>query len=476
MLLARHSLLDLCRADVRGHDQDGVLEVHCPPLAVGEAAVIEQLKQNVEHVAVCFFDLVEENYRVGLSANRFGELPTLFVADVSGRRADQPRHRMPLHVLGHVDSNQRVLVVEEELRERLGRLGLSDPRRSEEDERTDRSVGILKTGTRPANGIGDGFDRASLANHPLAEPLLHSNQLLHLALEEPGDRDVGPFGDHLRDILGVDLLFEKLLFLLQLGELGVQLRDLLLQGGNDPELQLGGAVQVAGALRRRLLVFRFVELLLDASQLGDRFLLGFPVRLEAGELLVEIRQLALDLRQPLPRMGVAFFFQSFPLDFELDDPPAHLIHLRRHRIDLDPQSRRSLVDQVDRLVGQEPVRDVPVGQRRRGDDRRVLDSDSVVNFVTLLQAPQDADRVFDGRLVHLHRLEAPLQRGVLLDVLPVFVQGRRADAMQLAAGQRRLEHVARVHRPFGLSRPDQGVKLVDEEDDLALCRGNLLEH
>ena len=65
-----------------------------------------------------------------------------------------------------------------------------------------------------------------------------------------------------------------------------------------------------------------------------------------------------------------------------------------------------------------------------------------------------------------HGLEAALQRRVLLDVLAVFVQGGRADAAQLAAREHRLEHVGGVHRAFGLARADEGVQLVDEEDDL----------
>ena len=40
------------------------------------------------------------------------------------------------------------------------------------------------------------------------------------------------------------------------------------------------------------------------------------------------------------------------------------------RIDLHAQARRRLVDEVDRLVGQEAVGDVAVRQRRGGDERR----------------------------------------------------------------------------------------------------------
>jgi hypothetical protein len=68
----------------------------------------------------------------------------------------------------------------------------------------------------------------------------------------------------------------------------------------------------------------------------------------------------------------------------------------------------------------------------------------VVRLVALLQAAQDRDRVRHRRLADEDRLEAPLERGVLLDVLAVLVERRRADRAQLAAGQHRLEHVRRV--------------------------------
>ena len=49
------------RADVAGHDDDGVLEIHGAALAVGEPAVVEDLKQHVEHIAMGLFDFVEQD-------------------------------------------------------------------------------------------------------------------------------------------------------------------------------------------------------------------------------------------------------------------------------------------------------------------------------------------------------------------------------------------------------------------------------
>ena len=47
--------------------------------------------------------------RVRAPAHGLGELAALLVADVAGRRADEPRDGVLLHVLGHVDADHRVL-------------------------------------------------------------------------------------------------------------------------------------------------------------------------------------------------------------------------------------------------------------------------------------------------------------------------------------------------------------------------------
>ena len=103
-------------------------------------------------------------------------------------------------------------------------------------------------------------------------------------------------------------------------------------------------------------------------------------------------------------------------------------------------------------------------------------SHAVVHFVLLLQAAQDGDGRLHARLADEDLLEAALQRGVLLDVLAVFVERGGADAVQFAARERRLEHVARVHRAFGLAGADHGVQFVDEDDGLAFVLGEFVEH
>ena len=93
-----------------------------------------------------------------------------------------------------------------------------------------------------------------------------------------------------------------------------------------------------------------------------------------------------------------------------------------------------------------------------------------------MQAAQDGDGVFHRRLFHHHFLETALQRGVFFHVLAVFIERRRADAVQLAARQGGFEHIARVHRAFGFARTDHGVNFVDEKDDLAVGFFDIGQH
>ena len=58
-------------------------------------------------------------------------------------------------------------------------------------------------------------------------------------------------------------------------------------------------------------------------------------------------------------------------------------------------------------------------------------------------------------------------RRVLFDVLAELVEGRGADALQLAARERGLDDVAGVDCSLGGACADQGVQFIDEQDDLA---------
>ena len=177
-------------------------------------------------------------------------------------------------------------------------LGLPDARGAEEDERAGRALGVLEAGARAADGLRDGLDGGVLPDDALVELLLHAHQLLRLGLGELEDRDAGPHRDDVGDLLLADLR------------------------------ALAGLARAPLLLELALLVG---ELALLVAQV--RGLLEL-LRLDRG-LLVAPRGLDLLLEIAVHGRG-------------------------RHR--LDARARGGLVDQVDRLVGQEAVGDVAVGQ------------------------------------------------------------------------------------------------------------------
>src|SRR5439155_18572003 len=72
-------------------------------------------------------------------------------------------------------------------------------------------------------------------------------------------------------------------------------------------------------------------------------------------------------------------------------------------------------------------------------------------------------------------LEPALEGRILLEVLAVLVARGRPDRLQLPSGQHRLEDRRRVDGALSRPGPDQGVQLVDEQNDVS-TRLDLLEH
>ena len=309
----------------------------------------------------------------------------------------------------------------------------------------------------------------------MVQLLLEPEELLHLALHELGHGNARPARDDLGDVLLVHLFLDHPPPAAGLG-LGLQLLELSLELGERAVLQLGHAVEVVGAHRLVDLELDLLDALAELARALDGRLLALPLLAHLGRLRLQVGQLLLELRQPIPGGGVGLLAQGGALDLELRDPTGDLVQLGRHRVDLRPQAGRRLVHEVDGLVGEKPVGDVALRQDRRRHQCGVLDPHAVVDLVAFPQPAQDRDGVFHRRLVHHDRLEAALEGGILLDVLAVLVQRGRPDAVQLAARQHRLEQIAGVHGALGRARADHRVQLVDEEDDLALRLLHGLEH
>ena len=121
-------------------------------VVVGQRAVVHDLEEHVEHVGVRLLDLVEEEHRVRRLRDGVGEEAALVEADVARRRADEARDGVALHVLAHVEAQERDA---QHLGELLGDLGLADAGGAGEEEGADRLLGRAQAGARELDGGGE---------------------------------------------------------------------------------------------------------------------------------------------------------------------------------------------------------------------------------------------------------------------------------------------------------------------------------
>ncbi len=89
-----------------------------------------------------------------------------------------------------------------------------------------------------------------------------------------------------------------------------------------------------------------------------------------------------------------------------------------------------------------------------------------MGFITVTQSVENLYGFLRRRLIHRNRLEAALQGCVFFNIFTVFVKCSGTDALQLSAGQGRLQDVGGINRTFRTACPDQGVQLIDKEYDV----------
>src|SRR6266516_1114523 len=453
--------------DVRRHDQNRVLEIDGSSLTVGQAAIIKDLEHDVPDVRMGLLNFVEQNDRIRPPPYALGKVSAFFIADISRRRSNQTGHRMFLHVFGHINANHRPFIVEKEFGQSARGFGLSDTGRSQEHEDTNRPITILEPGARAAYGIRHGLQSGILTYNSLGEQFFHPDEFLDFAFKHLGNRNAGPLRDDFGNVLLIDLLLEHALVLLQLLETRIRILELPIELLKASVTDFGHTRVVALTFGLLLLDVRLLDLFFDRTNRLNQFFLALPAQLHPGGLLAELTQFLLNQGQTLTRAGIVFLTQRLALDFKLDDLPFHGINLHGHRVDFNAQTGGRLIDEVNGFVGQETVRDVTVGQHGGREDRGVLDLHAMVNLIPLLQAAQDRDRIFNGRLTDVGFLEAAFQRFVLLDIFLILAQSGRANAAQVTARQRRLQHIGGIDGALGPSGSNKRVKLVDKKNNFA---------
>ncbi len=235
-------------------------------------------------------------------------------------------------------------------------------------------------------------------------------------------------------------------------------------------------MEFTGTLRNCKIVSCFIQLTLQIRRKTKLLLFGLPTRCQRIGLLFKARQVFFQLFKPVLGSRIGFLFQGFALDLHLNDASIEFIQLLRLGVNLHAHTRCSFIHKVNCLVRQKAVGDITVRQHGGGNKSRVGDTNLVMLFVFLLQSTQNGNRVFHCRFRNHDRLETASQRCILFYMLAIFIQSRCADAVKLTTSKSRLEKVRRIHGAVGLSSPHQSMHLVNEEDDIAVFRLNLVQY
>ena len=162
--------------------------------------------------------------------------------------------------------------------------------------------------------------------------------------------------------------------------------------------------------------------------------------------------------------------------FELDNATIKFIHLLRFAVQLHFDTAGRFVDQINRFIRQEAVGNITVAQLCCGNDSRVGNIDTVVDFITLLQTTQNSNGIFYTWLANQYFLEAAFKCSVFFNVLTVFVQGGCTDTVQFAARQSRFQHIARIHCAVGFTCTNQSMDFVNENQSVAIVFSQVVQH
>ena len=97
-------------------------------------AFVHYLEKHVEHIGVSLLNLIKEDNRVGVASNFLGELTTFLISNISRRGTYKTGNCEFLHKLAHVNSNESILGIEQELGEFLGKIGFAHTGRADKQE------------------------------------------------------------------------------------------------------------------------------------------------------------------------------------------------------------------------------------------------------------------------------------------------------------------------------------------------------
>ena len=93
------------RSHVGRHDDYGVSKIDFSSRSIAQATFVQDLQQQIEHIAVCFLNLVKQYNRIRMCSDFFGQLSCLFVTHIARRRSYELAYAVLFHKFAHVEAD-----------------------------------------------------------------------------------------------------------------------------------------------------------------------------------------------------------------------------------------------------------------------------------------------------------------------------------------------------------------------------------
>ena len=202
---------------------------------------------------------------------------------------------MLFHILRHIHSHERLVVVEHKLRESFWELGLTNTCWSKEKERADWAVWIGDAGARTFDCVWNFLDGVSLPYNTLLKFCFYMSKLPCFLFKHFCDRNPRPASHDLRYVMLHHFLFQNTTRWLELFQTRDFRNQIFFKWWNASIANLRGKSKVSFHFSSLCLQTRSLQTLLDCANVLNEFFFVFPLNLYFLCLLAKVTDFLINL-------------------------------------------------------------------------------------------------------------------------------------------------------------------------------------
>ena len=134
--LSNAHLISSVYPKVTREDDDAFREIDRVALTICHPAIFKYLQKLIKDGRMCFFNLIEKQYRERILSHRISKLTTCLISNISRRRTKKLLIAMALAILAHIKTDAAAFIAEEFFSKRLRSLRFTGSCRASKEEYT----------------------------------------------------------------------------------------------------------------------------------------------------------------------------------------------------------------------------------------------------------------------------------------------------------------------------------------------------